>query len=502
MINKKPLLQVLIAAIIITTLFHKQALGLNLLVFEIIFIVWLLITKQFKSSSFSQIICGLGLITSLIFSVITYSVFGYIIHFISLILFIGSLIYPEVKSLIHAFVLGLNSLLHAQIQFFEKLGGQEKKGTKPIRIFRNLSIFLVPIVLIIVFIFIYKASNPVFEKMITKVGEAISDAWIYVFQDFDFLILLTFLIGLLISSFLLIRIKNKWIAEKDKNSSDKLLRTRTKKVIHFRMNALKNEYKAAIFLLFALNILILLLNCMDVYWVWLNFEYEGQYLKQFVHEGTYLLILSIIISMGIVLFFFRANLNFYSRNKFLTYLSYIWLAQNAFLVISVAIRNFIYISHFALAYKRIGVFIFLILTLFGLLTVILKVKKKKSTFYLFRTNSLALLIILLISSSINWDVIIAKYNFKKSTESFLHLDYMATLSDKALPYLDKTLEELNQLNMIQKEKYNFRARYMTPEEYVAAIEKRQTEFITKWENKSILSWNYAEYLAYKKLKTE
>ncbi|MBT5531107.1 MAG: hypothetical protein HOK35_18275, partial [Cytophagia bacterium] len=75
-------------------------------------------------------------------------------------------------------------------------------------------------------------------------------------------------------------------------------------------------------------------------------------------------------------------------------------------------------------------------------------------------------------------------------------------SDKALPYLDKTLEELNQLNMIQKEKYNFRARYMTPEEYVAAIEKRQTEFITKWGNKSILSWNLAEYLAYKKLKTE
>ena len=40
---------------------------------------------------------------------------------------------------------------------------------------------------------------------------------------------------------------------------------------------------------------------------------------------------------------------------------------------------------------------------------------------------------------------------------------------------------------------------MTPDEYFAKIAERKTDFIKKWEKKSILSWNYPEYLAYKQL---
>jgi hypothetical protein len=63
-----------------------------------------------------------------------------------------------------------------------------------------------------------------------------------------------------------------------------------------------NEYKAGIVLLIALNALLLFVNIIDIKWVWIGFEFEGQYLKEFVHKGTYLLILSIIISIGIVLY--------------------------------------------------------------------------------------------------------------------------------------------------------------------------------------------------------
>lgn len=245
--------------------------------------------------------------------------------------------------------------------------------------------------------------------------------------------------------------------------------------------------------------MILSMNVIDINWVWFNFEWEGQYLKQFVHEGTYLLILSILISGVLVLYYFRRNLNFYRNNNLLKYLSYIWLAQNGVLAVSVAIRNFWYINYFALAYKRIGVIIFLVLTIYGLYTVYRKVRERKSAFYLFKTNAYALLVVLIISSLMNWDSTIAKYNFKNSNTSFLHLDYLATLSDKSLPYLDKTLPELKQIEAVQNEKFPFEQKFMTSEEYFSIIQNRKRRFIDKWEAKSILSWNLPEYSAYKKL---
>lgn len=315
----------------------------------------------------------------------------------------------------------------------------------------------------------------------------------------DLLIIVTFLISLFLSNFFLLRTSNSFIIRKDFESSDELKRTKNNKQKSFKLNALKNEYKAGIFLLLILNAILLIVNVIDIYWVWFNFEWEGQYLKQFVHEGTYLLIFSIIISIIIVLHFFRGNLNYLYNNKLLRIISFIWLVQNGILTISVAIRNFWYINYFSLAYKRIGVIIFLILTIYGLYTVMMKVHQRKSSFYLFKSNVFALYIVLIVSSIFNWDTIIAKYNFKHSDKSFLHLDYLSTLSDKALPYLDIPLSELSRIDNIQKDKFPFEEKFMTPEQYVQLIEDRKIVFRKKWQSKSFLSWNLPEYLTYKKL---
>jgi hypothetical protein len=281
---------------------------------------------------------------------------------------------------------------------------------------------------------------------------------------------------------------------------DELTRSEKPLKVRFKTNALALKQRAGIFLLLTLNFLLLILNIIDIKWVWFNFEWEGQYLKQFVHEGTYLLILSIIISIVIVLYFFRGNLNFYKKNKFLKIISFIWLGQNAILCVSVAIRNFWYIQYFALAYKRIGIILFLILTIYGLYSVTIKVQKQKSIFYLVKTNSFALLIVLTLSSLFNWDTYIAKYNFKHSNSAFLHLNYLSTLSDKALPYLNKSQKELTKIEGIQKGNFHFERNYMTADEYHKTINHRKNFFLQKWKQKDFFSWNYPEYLAAKKLK--
>jgi hypothetical protein len=500
MSKKLKLAMVIVSALLITFLFHRKALGLNLILIEVLLFGYLFFTKQLTLKSTNAITCTVGVLATLLFTIITHSVFVYLMHFTALFIFTGVLIYPDIKSLLNACRLSLSNLFSAQYLFLKDLFSTRLKGQRLGSFIWKSRIFIIPVLIILLFVFIYRRSNPVFDELLSNIGLFIKEHLGNLFKYFDYLTIITFLIGLTISNLFFFKIIYPKIVDSDRSSGDGLQRVRAGKGRIFKLNSLKNEYKAGIFLLLILNGLILVVNFIDIYWVWFNFKWEGQYLKQFVHEGTYLLILSILISIALVLFFFRGNLNFYQKNKFLKYLSFIWLGQNAILTISVAIRNFYYIQYFALAYKRIGVLVFLLLTVFGLISVFIKVKSCRSAFYLFRTNAYAVFVTLVISSLINWDSYIARYNFSNARQSFLHLDYLATLSDKSLPYLDKNLEELKQIDAIQKEKYPFNEQFMLPDDYCHLIENRKVAFIGKWENKGFLEWNLAEYWAYKKIK--
>ena len=496
--GRKELLTIIVSALLITYLFYKKSLGLNLFLFEVFFVAFLVITKQLFIKSENQKISFIGFILTSLFTIITHSTFSYIIHFLALIIFIGVLNYPNIKSLLNAIKITFVSFIVSQGRFLNLVFRSNFNGKNIGSLLWKSRIFLIPIAIIGLFIIIYSASNPIFNTIVSEGFEAIFNAFNFIFRDLEILIIITFLIGIIISNYLLIRTKNQALVDEDLLSSEDLVRQKTGHNSAGIM-ALKNEYKAAIFLFFTLNIILLLLNCIDVYWVWFNFEWTGQFLKQFVHEGTYLLILSIIISIILVLYFFRNNLNFYKNNKWLKRLSYIWIAQNALLVISVGIRNFWYINYYSLAYKRIGVIIFLLLTLYGLYTVLIKVKNRKSSFYLLSINSTAVFLVLIFSSLVNWDSLIAKYNFNHADKSYLHLEYLVTLSDKSLPHLDKSLSELSLIEETQRQLFPISEYSMTPSEYHKKVNKRKKIFKTNWENKRLLEWNLAEYRAYNKL---
>ncbi len=490
-----------LCSLTLTLLFHKKALGINLFIAEISLLIFLIKSKQFKLQSFNTILVFFGVLITSIVSIIIHSILSYLINFLSLFILIGVLIYPEIKSLLNSISLSFYNLLNSQINFINTLLSSNTNGLKIRKLVKKTSIFIIPLFIILVFIVLYRNSNPVFNELVTDFLNSINNYLALFFENIDLTLFFTMLICLFISNVLIFKTINKKIIDSDINATFLLNRTKIKKNRLFKFNDLKNEYKAGIFLLIVLNILLLILNLIDINWVWFNFKWEGQFLKQFVHEGTYLLILSILISIGLVLFFFRENLNFYSKNKTLKYLSYVWLIQNGILTISVAIRNFYYINYFSLAYKRIGVLLFLILTLYGLYTVFNKVKNKKTNFYLFQYNFSALFILLIVCSTVNWDKVIVNYNFKHANKSFLELNYLVDFSDKTLPYLDKPLLELEKINKIQTEKFPYYKNYMTPKDYYSIIQNRKKKFIKNWEGKSFLSWNYAEYMAYKKILT-
>ena len=128
--KKSKIVAILSSAALITGLFHKQAFGLNLLIFEIAFLSWLLFTGQFPFKGKNQITISLGFIVTSLFTVITHSVFVYIVNFIAFFAFIGILIYPEVKSVFNALWLSIVNIFASQIAFFRRAVRHPTKGPK------------------------------------------------------------------------------------------------------------------------------------------------------------------------------------------------------------------------------------------------------------------------------------------------------------------------------------------------------------------------------------
>ena len=500
--NGAKLLTFCLFSLLFTFFFYNKDLGLNFLFVDVIVIIWLLFTRQLRFNGTIPAVAFSAFVLTSVFTIITHSVFVYIMHFISIFILAGALIHPAAGSMLTTAGLAVSNIFLSFSSFTETLTTGSKSRSRIGRIIRRSLIFIVPMAIIFIFIAIYSASNPKFNALVLQVTDFLGKYFDWFFRNINMQLFVTFILVAFFLAMLMFRKGAPKIVQYDTIASDRLERRRKRNIWSSKWLALKNEFRAGIFLFFILNALLLLVNIIDINWVWFNFKWEGQYLKQFVHEGTYLLILSILISIGLVLYFFRGNQNFYSGNKWLRILSYIWLGQNAILAVSVGIRNFYYIQNFALAYKRIGVILFLLLTLYGLYTVFLKVKNTRSAYFLFRKNTLAAYVLLVLASLVNWDAVIAKYNFSHYQKSFLHLNFMADLSDKALPYLDVPVEKLTKIDSTQQKKFDFADRYyyMTPAEYTERISSRINEFLAKWESKDFLEWNYAEYKAYRDLR--
>lgn len=501
--NAISVLMVPLNAIFFTLLFYHQSIGINFLIFVTVSLGILFWGVKKKPDGRVSWWVFAGTLLSALAVVVHNSSWSIFIAICSFFLLTGTFAYPKVQLLLTAAGISVTNTIQSFKPFMNSIHSVSSSNKGFRNVYKLIRMGLIPLLIFFIFILIYRTSNPLFDKGITKVTTWIHENFSTFFSHFNGQLIFLVVFGCVISIWMFYAISNNFFTDVDKNGTDELTRTATNKGQRFiKTLALKNEFKSAVVLLLALNGLLLIVNCIDIYWVWFHFEWNGDYLKQFVHEGTYLLILSILLSIAIVLFYFRQNLNFYKKNKLLKKMALLWLAQNAVLAVSVGIRNIWYIHYFALAYKRIGVLFFLIATLYGIFTIYQKVQQKRSTFYLLRTNTLAIYLLLIVSTFFNWDVLIARYNFNHYQKSFVHFDFLSTLSDNALPYLDKSMDELIEIKMVQEQLFPFEENYMTIDLYHKKTESRKEKFMIRFSEKKWLSWNLAEANAYKKLNFE
>lgn len=495
----KKIIAIVLVTALFPWLFYENQIGLNLLIFNLLIFAGLFFTNKFTLNNSLNRVVLVGSLLSAFFVVFNGSDLAITINILSLFLLGGTLLFPKVRNPFYSSLISLINFFSSQLAFLHLLQDMLSgiKGTQ--KVLRFLKIVIIPIVIVFVFILIYKLANPVFEGIVKSFFDALNDFFTWIFENIEIALFMTFVFGLVLSNYFFLGEANITIVKLDSSSSNQLSRKSNSNKTGFSMVGLKNEYSSAIILFTLLNILILVINVIDIWWVWFNFEWEGDYLKQFVHEGTYLLILSIVISLAISIYYFRGNINFLRNNAILKKLAYVWLAQNAILTISVGIRNFWYINYFSLAYLRIGVIFFLLLTLYSIYIVVVKIRDQKSTYYLFSKNSIAAYILLVIMAFFNWDVIIAKYNFSHSETAFVHFDFLAELSNSALPYLDKSKEELSEIDDWQLEKFPFRKQYMNSDIYYDQIQLKKKHLLDSWPNDAWQEWNYSGHRSYQKL---
>lgn len=498
----------LLGGILFSFLFWKEGLALNLLIYSLFILsatamnTGIIKSRKFFVYAFAQLFAA-------VMVVLNNSDLSIITYFISMLLFVGFAHYPAIKTIFVALLAALLQIITIPASLIRKLSEIEIEGFSLKPIFRLIKYLVFPVLIVMVFTGIYSSANEVFNHYLNSILDQVSVAFDhlfgFIFRDLSLPRFFHLCFGLLLSGGLIITIYNSSIEKAESRCTEQLLRKkrtdRTKSIWYEiahtfsgqtvnKKLALKTEYIIGIISFLALNLLLLSVNTIDISTLWFGYKPTGHFSAD-LHGGTNSLIFSIVLAMAVISYFFRKNLNFYSKSKMLRTLAYTWMVQNFILIISVLIRDGYYIEYYGLTHKRIGVLVFVILCTVSLSTVYLKVAKQKTLFYLFKVNGNIWFVLLLVFSTVNWEMLIVKYNLAHKDSIVFDADFVLSLSDRVLPVLDQNR------NVIQNNEPALKGTDQ-PDRNPANLQKldqRISDFKNRYAAESWKSWNLPEWNA-------
>ncbi len=433
------MLTVVLTAIVFDHLFWDLELGLNLLLFIILVTVLLLHRYRWSGLSITARMVLGGALLAGAMVVVHHSAIAMGMAVIGL--GIGSALAQEsrLRSLFFAGAQWMVNMIMVPWAVVGRIDELALSRGVPRTGWRWVKVGVVPMLLVLLFTQLYRAGNPKFDHLtagfMDGLWEIFGDVLERIFTAHTFFLLF----AVVLCAALIQRFAPQIVVQLEQGWTETLVRTRIRRphwMAPRSMDPLERERRMGVILLVAVNLLLLVVNVIDINWVWLGFTVpEGFSLKQFVHEGTWMLIVSILLSMLLLMHLFRGNQNFYARSTWLKRLAMVWVAQNFILGISVFLRNYHYISFHGLAYKRIGVIVFLALVLIGLITLYLKVRDRKSLYYMARVNGWAAFAVLIGLTTVDWDSAIVRYNLAHWNKGEIDIDNYLSMSDKVLPLL-------------------------------------------------------------------
>jgi hypothetical protein len=461
-----------LTALIYSYLFYQESPGINFLLFTLILLTGLIRERREVLKKTPALILMGGSILSATGIFITGSPLAVLANLFSLVLLsvlaIGNL--SLITGSIHAGFSYLLSWYRILTDLLDRPPVKEKPEADPVT--GKFLIIGIPLIVTGLFFILYRSSNAVFYNYTKHWNlDFLSFGWLF-FTLGGFLLAYGFYRPRLLHMLLTYETSLKSNISVSAGESSFFGKT-----VH-----ISTEYLSGTVLLVLLNLLIFLVNMLDAGFLFFNTGPSDASYSEAVHQGIGTLIFSIIMAISVILVYLRGRLNFYRSRGFL-YLAYGWILQNILLVMSTAYKNGLYISEYGLTYKRIGVYIYLLLAAIGLVLTCIKIARVKTAWYLINTNAWAMYVVWIAISLWNWDALITSYNMRWAREKDRHIDlgYLVSLSDNNLPQLNRINEELHAYRLAETEKENFSKR----------VERMNSVFKLKYRysNWKSLTWN-------------
>lgn len=455
-------------------LFYKQVPGLNLLIFTLAFVIIMTLMHRERFNRkllLAAILCTLS--ASAVF------IHGNLLSFLASITSIGVfsfLCFSRKNSVFASLLFSAYNLLFSMFWVFvdsDKRMGKLDKVTEK-KFTRTLGFILIPLIICLLFVLLYRNANPVFKDLTNQIDLS--------FISMKF-IGFTILGGIIIYGIFSPKGIDKWHIYESLIPNKALKKDRWDQYI-----SSESEYKLAIWVIALLNLLLLSVNMIDLsYLVFGQNLPTNLTLSELLHQGVNTLIFSIILAIAVVLVFFRGRLNYYKNNRSLKILTIIWLGLNLCMALLTMEKNHLYISEYGLTYKRIGVYVYLLLTCFGLIYTMVKVQKIRSNWFLVRRLGWYFWGTLIISAFVPWNAIIAKVNIEKyvSEDKDIDLAYLYELGPETYPIIYDNQKVL----MASKDSELFKT-----------MDRKAAYFIAETASKSWRSYNMSDDLLSAELK--
>ena len=493
---------VLLLTVLFDRFFWHQGLGLNLALFATAAMLGSLLVMRRTISIPARITLAAMLVCAAMV-LVHGSIVAKVGTMLALAVSAVLLLEPTLRSLPHALAGSVVNLIYTPIGVASVMSDGLKQVPVTRTGWRWVRLAFVPVLVTLLFFLIYRAANPRFEALAANFFGDFFDAFWHVVAELFTPHMFFLGFGLLVSGALVQRSAPQLFTGPAWPLNGSLMRERKKRphwMAPLSMGALERERRTGLVLLVLVNALLLIVNLVDISWVWIGFEVEeGFNLKQFVHEGTYLLILSILLSIGILLHLFRGNLNFHPKERPLRLLATAWIAQNFILGISVFLRNCHYIHFHGLAYKRIGVVVFLLLVLFGLVTLYLKIRERRTLNHLLRVNGWAAFAVMVGLTTVNWDGLIVRFNLAHWNQGEIDVDNYLVMSDKVLPLLYADLPKV-EAQMAQHRQNRVRwVEHLDPSTFRMDLDRERQRFLRRYRDQDWRSWTLADQRTFEAL---
>lgn len=488
----------LTGGILFNFIFWNEGPGINCVILSVFILSALLVIDKTKFIQKENLLLAAIHLLSAVFLVWQKNEYGLFTWCFTLLLLGGSSQAVQWRSLLFVLpnaIVGYAMLPASAIKHFKQEDEKSRSSFFAFKWFGKFVKFgVIPVAILIGFTLIYQLANPVFNEMMQRFWKHFGDFIAHFFRYFSIERILFSILGMIVTGGIILYAGIQYFSKADlAKSNEHKRKPREKKsryfitpdgqkiirnyVKPFSFLGLKTENIMGIITLALLNGLLLLLNILDVQYVWMGNAYKVGAVdySSLVHKGTGFLIAAILMSMVVLIFIFRGNLNYFKQSKTLKYLAYVWIIQNLFMVASVFMRDYFYIIHNGLTYKRIGVIVYLCMTAFGLITLIIKIAKTKTLYYLFRVNGWFGLFVLLALSSFNLDEHIATYNLSHNNTMDIDQTYLLQLGNAVLPVL-----------------YANENNFTTDSFRLQLLQYKKEEFIKTYKSHSWLSWNYSD----------